>query len=356
MGFAAAQPILRLLQAQQASLQGLLGESTMKLPHRRQFLHLAAGAAALPALSHGARAQGYPTQPVRILVGFAPGVAPDITGRLFADKFSAAWDKPVVVENVTGAGGNIATERVAKAAPDGYTLLMGGNSSLIFSPSMYDKLPYDPIRDFAPITRVFVAANILVVHNDVPARTLSELIALARAQPGKLTYAHAGAGTSQHLAAELLKFLEKIDIQPVAYRGTTALLPDLLAGRVTMSFANVANVAPLLKEGKLRGLAVSSRKRSTVAPDMPTMIELGYRDFEAVPWFGLMAPAGTPTAVVQKIYREALHVMAMPDVRKSLLDIGLDLIGDTPAEFSATIEREIPQWAKVIKSANIKPD
>jgi tripartite-type tricarboxylate transporter receptor subunit TctC len=323
---------------------------------RREFLHLAAGAAALPFAPHAARAQAYPTQPVRILVGFAPGVAPDITGRLLADKLSAAWGKPVVVENVTGAGGNIATERVARAAPDGHTLLMGGNSSLIFSPSMSDKLPYDPIKDFAPITRVFVAANVLVVHNDVPAKTLPELIALARAQPGKLTYAHAGTGTSQHLGAELLKFLEKIDIQPVAYRGTTALLPDLLAGRVTMSFANIANVAPLVKEGKLRGFAVSSRKRSVVAPDLPTMIELGYPGFEAVPWFGLMAPAGTSSAVLDKIYQETSRAMSMPDVRKSLLDIGLDLIGGTPAEFSATIEREIPEWAKVIKSAHIKLD
>jgi tripartite-type tricarboxylate transporter receptor subunit TctC len=328
----------------------------MKRPNRRQFLHLAAGAAALPFAPHVVRAQGYPMQPVRILVGFVPGVAPDITARMLADKFGAAWGKSVVVENVSGAGGNIATERVARAAPDGHTLLMGGNSSLIFSPSMYDKLTYDPIKDFAPITRVFVAANILVVHNDVPARTLPELIALARAQPGELTYAHAGTGTSQHLGAELLKFLEKIDVKPIAYRGTTALLPDLLAGRVTMSFANIANAAPLVKEGKLRGFAVSSRKRSAVAPDMPTMIELGYPDFEAVPWFGLMAPAGTSSAVVDQIYRETLRVLAMPDIRKSLLDIGLDLIGGTPAEFSATIEREIPQWAKVIKSANIKPE
>jgi len=185
---------------------------------------------------------------------------------------------------------------------------------------------------------------------------LPELIALARAQPGKLTYAHAGTGTSQHLGAELLKFLEKIDIQPVAYRGTTALLPDLLAGRVTMSFANIANVAPLVKEGTLRGFAVSSRKRSVVAPDLPTMIELGYPGFEAVPWFGLMAPAGTSSAIVDKIYQETLRVLAMPDVRKSLLDIGLDLIGSTPAELAATIKREIPQWASVIKFANIKPE
>ena len=327
----------------------------MKLP-RRQFLLWIAGAAAVPTLSRDAGAQSYPERPVRILVGFVPGVAPDITSRLFAERFSVAWGRPVVVENVSGAAGNIATERAAKAAPDGYTLLMGGNSSLIFSPSIYDKLAYDPIKDFVPITQVFVAANVLVVHNDVPAKTLPELIALARAQPGKLTYAHAGAGTSQHLGIELLKYIEHLDIQPVAYRGTTALLPDLLGGRVTMSFANISNVAPLVKEGKLRAFAVSSVKRSVVAPDIPTMIELGYPGFEAVPWFGLMAPAGTSPAITDTVYRETMRVMAMPDVRKSLLDLGLELVGGTPAEFSATIEREIPQWAKVIKFANIKPD
>ena len=250
-------------------------------------------AALLLALSAGdARAQtSYPDQPIRILVGFTPGVAPDITGRLLAAKFTETWGKSAVVENVTGAGGNIATERVAKAAPDGHTLLMGGNASLIFSPSLYDKLAYDPIKDFAPISQVFIAANVLVVHNNVPAKTLPELIALARAQPGKLTYAHAGAGTSQHLAAELLRSFTQIDIQPVAYRGTTALLPDLLAGRVTMSFANIVNAAPLIREGKLRAFAVTSLKRSAIAPDLPTMAESGYPGFEAVPWFGQIGRA-----------------------------------------------------------------
>jgi tripartite-type tricarboxylate transporter receptor subunit TctC len=302
-----------------------------------------------------ARAQAnWPEQPVRILVGFTPGVAPDITSRIFADKFSAAWGKPVVVENVSGAGGNIATDRTAKAPPDGYTLIMGGNASLVFSPSMYDKLTYDPIKDFVPITQVFIAANVLCVPIDSPIKSLKELVALARAQPGTLTYAHAGAGTSQHLGAELLKYIEHIDIAPVAYRGTTALLPDLLAGRVTMSFANIANAATLVKEGKLRALAVSSRKRSAVAPDIPTMIELGYPDFEAVPWFGLMAPAGTSPVIVDKVYRETMRVMAMPDVRKNLSDLGLDLVGGTPAEFAEVIKREIPQWAKVIKGAGIR--
>jgi tripartite-type tricarboxylate transporter receptor subunit TctC len=296
----------------------------------------------------------YPEQTIRILVGFPPGVAPDITGRLLAEKFTEAWGKSAVVENVTGAGGNIATERAAKAAPDGYTLLMGGNASLIFSPSMYDKLGYDPIKDFAPISQVFIADNVLVVHPDVPAKTLPELIALARAKPGQITYAHAGAGTSQNLAAELLKSMTGIDITPVAYRGTTALLPDLLAGRVDMAFANIVNAVPLIREGKLRAFAVTSLKRSAIAPELPTMAESGYPGFEAVPWFGLMAPTGTSPAIIDKLNRETVRVLALPDVRKNLEELGLDVVGNSPTEFSAVIARELPQWAKLIKAAGIR--
>jgi tripartite-type tricarboxylate transporter receptor subunit TctC len=296
----------------------------------------------------------YPEQSVRILVGFPPGVAPDVTARLLADKFTEAWGKAVVVENITGAGSNIATDRAAKAAPDGYTLLMGGNSALIFSPSLYDKLPYDPIKDFAPISQVFIAANLLVVPPDVPAKTLPEFVALARAQPGKLTYGHAGVGTSQHLGGELLKYMAHLDIQPVAYRGTTAVLPDLLAGRLTMSFANIANALPLVREGKLRAFAVSSRQRSAAAPDLPTMAESGYPGFEAVPWFGLVAPAGTPPSIIDKIHRETVRVLALPEVRRNLDILGLDVIGSSPAEFAALIKAEIPQWAAVIKGAGIR--
>jgi tripartite-type tricarboxylate transporter receptor subunit TctC len=296
----------------------------------------------------------YPEQAVRILVGFSPGVAPDITGRLLAERLSNAWGKPVVVENVTGAGGNIATDRVAKSAPNGYTLGMIGNGSLVFSPSLYEKLSFDPVKDFAPITQVFVAANVLVVPSEVPAKSLQELVALLRAQPGKHTYAHAGAGTSQHLAAELFKFMAGVDVRPIAYRGTTAMLPDLLAGRVTLSFANVSNVMPPIREGKLRGFAVTSVKRSAAAPDLPTMIESGYPDFEAVPWFGLMAPAGTAPAIIDRLHRDTVRILAMPEVRKKLNDLGLDVIPGTPAEIAAAIEREIPRWASVIKQAGIR--
>ncbi len=300
-------------------------------------------------------AQGiYPEKSVRILVGFTPGVAPDVAARLVSEKLSEALGKPVVVENVTGAGGNIGAVRVAQAAPDGYTLGMVGNGSLVFSPSMYDKLDFDPVRSFAPISQIFVAANLLVVPADSPAKTLPELVALARAQPGKLTYAHAGAGTSQHLAAELFKSMARLDIQPIAYRGTTVLLPDLLAGRVSLSFGNIVNVLPLVRDGKLRAFAVTSARRSGLALDLPTMAESGYPGFEAVPWFGLMAPAGTPQAIVDRLHRETAKIMALPDVKKKLNDIGADVIGGTPAELAAAIEREIPQWAKVIKQAGIK--
>jgi tripartite-type tricarboxylate transporter receptor subunit TctC len=315
----------------------------------RVFVMGAALLAAGPAL-----AQAYPELGIRIVVGFPPGVAPDITARLLADKFGETWGKPVVVENVTGAGSNIATDRVAKAPPDGYTLLMGGNSALVISPSLYDRLPYDPVRDFAPISQVFIAANLLVIHPDVPAKTLPDLVALARTQPGKLTYGHAGVGTSQHLAAELFKYMAHIDVQAVAYRGTTAVLPDLIAGRLTMSFANILNALPLAREGKLTAFAVTSRERSSAAPDMPTMAELGYPGFEAVPWFGLMAPAGTPQAVIDKLHRETARVLAQADVRRRMAELGVDLIGNTPAEFAAVIKAEIPQWAAVIKGAGIK--
>jgi tripartite-type tricarboxylate transporter receptor subunit TctC len=312
-------------------------------------------ALALSLLAPLALAQApYPEQTVRILVGFTPGTAPDVSARLLADRLSEPLGKPVVVENVTGAGGNIGALRVAKAPADGYTLGMIGNGSLVFSPSLYDKLGFDPAKDFAPITQVFVGANLLVVPADSPAKSLAELIAMARAQPGKLTYAHAGAGTSQHLAAELFKSVLGVDIQPIAYRGTTALLPDLLAGRVSLSFGNIVNVLPLVREGKLRAFAVTSIRRSAIAPELPTMAESGYPGFEAVPWFGLMAPAGTPAGVIARLHRETVRLLAQPDVRKRLNDLGLDVLGGTPQEFAAAIEREIPVWSRVIKQAGIK--
>ena len=295
----------------------------------------------------------YPEKSIRILVGFPPGGPPDVAARLLADRFAEAWGKPVLVENATGAGGNIAVDRAAKAAPDGYTLVMA-SSAITINPSLYEKMPYDPVRDLAPISLVVFTPSVLVVHNDVPAKNVKEFVALARAQPGKLTYGHAGVGTPSHLSAELFKSVAGVDIQAVPYRGIPSLLPDLLAGLITMTVPNMSVVLPLVREGKLRPFAVTSLKRSAATPDLPTMAESGYPGFEAVPWFGLVAPAGTPSAVVDKIYRETQRCLALPQVRKSLEALGLDVIGNTPAEFAAVIKAEIPQWAVVIKGAGIK--
>jgi tripartite-type tricarboxylate transporter receptor subunit TctC len=297
---------------------------------------------------------GYPNRPVKIVVGFTPGTAPDLAARILADRFAEVWGSPFVVENVPGAGSNIATDHVAKAPADGYTLLMGGNSALVINPSLFETLPFDPLRDFAPISQVFIAANVLAVPAQLPIKTVPELVALARANPGKLSYGHAGVGTSQHLAAELFKYMAHIDIAPVPYRGTTALMPDLLASRITMSFANIVNVLPLAREGKLRALAITSLKRSALAPDLPTMAESGYPGFEAVPWFGLLAPAGTPSDVLDKLHDETVKALATPEVRKKFDELGLESVGNTPAEFAAIIRKETPQWAKVIKDAGIK--
>jgi tripartite-type tricarboxylate transporter receptor subunit TctC len=306
------------------------------------------------AVGSASAQSSYPSHPVKILVGFTPGTAPDLVARMLADRFAEVWGSPFVVENVPGAGSNIATERVAKASADGYTLLMGGNSALVINPSLYETLPFDPLKDFAPISQIFIAANVLAVPPEVPAKSVAELVALAKAEPGKLSYGHAGVGTSQHLGAELFKYMAHLDIAPVPYRGTTALMPDLLANRVSMSFANIVNVLPLAREGKLRALAISSIKRSPLAPDLPTMAESGFPGFEAVPWFGLLAPAGTPKDVLDKLHDEAIKALAAPTLRKRFDELGLEAVGNTPEQFTDVIKRETPEWAKVIKDAGIK--
>jgi tripartite-type tricarboxylate transporter receptor subunit TctC len=314
------------------------------------FAALLALIAAQTALAQSA----YPNRPVKILIGFTPGTAPDLAARILADRFAEVWRAPFVVETIPGAGSNIATERTAKATADGYTLLMGGNSALVINPSLYETLPFDPLKDFAPISQVFIAANVLVVPPELPVKSVAELVALAKAEPGKLSYAHAGVGTSQHLAAELFKYMAHVDIRAVPYRGTTAFMPDLLANRISLSFANIANAMPLVREGKLRALAISSIKRSALAPELPTMAESGFPGFEAVPWFGLLAPAGTPKDIIDKLHDETVKALAIPEVRKKFDELGLEPVGNSPAEFAALIRKETPEWAKVIKDAGIK--
>lgn len=308
----------------------------------------------LVAPSALAQAQ-YPAKPVHLLVGFPPGSQPDIVARLLGQKFGEAWGKPLLIENVAGAAGNIAAERVAKAAPDGYTLGLLSQSQLIINPNMY-KLAYDPVQDLTPISQVTTSANMLVVHNAVAARNVQELMKLARARPGELTFASGGSGTSTHMAAELLKSAASVDIRHIPYKGVTAATPDLLGGRVTMMFSPVSSVLLLVREGKLRALGVTSLKREPTFPEVPTLDESGYRGFEVTLWFGLLAPAGLPAQAVARLHSETVKALALPDLRGRLSDLGLQSVGNSPPEFAAVIRSELPKWAKVIRDSGIKPE
>ena len=316
-----------------------------------------AAALALGLLSVPAAAQSsYPDKPIHILVGFLAGVAPDVTSRLMGDKFTENWTKGVIVENVLGAGGNIAVDRTAKAAPDGYTLAMGGNASLVINPNLMDKLPYDPLKDFAYITQVFIVPNLLVVRADSPAKSVEDLVKLAKADPNYLIAGHAGVGTSQHLGGELFKKMAGVQMQQVAYRGTPGVLTDLLGGRLNVFFGNISNCLPLVREGKLRAFGITSRKRSPQIPELATMEELGYKGFDATAWFGLIAPAGTPQPIIDKLHAETVKVIAQPDVKEKLERLGLQLVGNTPAQFLDIVKTETPAWGKVIKDAGIKAE
>ena len=320
-----------------------------------QISRLMYGLLALLTMGIPAAQTSYPEKPVRIVVGFPPGTTSDTAARLLGERFAEAWGKPVVIDNVTGAAGNIAADRVAKAAPDGYTLGVLANPQLVFNPSLY-KLAFDPVKDFAPVSQVAVSPTILVVHNAVPAKDVQELVKLARSRPGELTFASGGSGSAPHMAAELFKSVAGLDIRHIPYKGAPAAMPDLLGGRVTMMF-NLTTVAlPLAREGKLRMLAVTSLRRSSAAPELPTIAESGYPDFEVTLWQGLLAPAGTPATIVGKLHLETVRALALPDLRAKLAHLGMEGIGNSPDEFAAVIKSEIPRWAKVIKEAGIKAD
>ena len=299
-----------------------------------------------------AGAQTYPDRPIRIMVGFTPGSATDITSRIFAQKLSEAWGVPVTVENLPGAGGSVGGERVAKAPPDGYTLYWGANGAMTINPSLLPNPSFDPQRDLAPIARLLVSPTILAVNNDVPVKTVAELIALAKSQPGKLSYASPGTGTPQHIAGEVFKAQAGLDIVHVPYRG--ANFTDVIGGRITMTFQNAGAVLATVRDGKLRGLAMTARTRSPNMPELPTMIEAGVADFEVTSWFGLLAPAGTPAPIIAKLSEAAIRVVSDPDLREKFGKIGLDVVSDPPAAFAAIIRNDTLKWAKVIKDAGIK--
>jgi len=319
----------------------------------RTRVFLIAGVLTMVSVAAHAQADpyGYPSKPVRIIVGFTPGSATDVTARLFAQKFGEMWGVAVTVENTPGAGGTVGAARAAKSPPDGYTLKYGANGAMTIAPSLYSKLAYDPTRDFTPVSLVLSMASIVAVNNEVPVKSFQQLIAHARAQPGKLSYASPGVGTPQHIGTELLKILAGVDITHVPYKG--AMFTDVIGGRVTMTLQNAAAILPTVRDGRLRGLAQTALKRSPNIPEFPTVAESGFPGFEAVSWFGLMVPAGTPAAITNKLHQDTLKVLAQPDMRASFTKLGLDTVGNTPGEFAAIIKSDIGKWAKVIKEAGI---
>jgi tripartite-type tricarboxylate transporter receptor subunit TctC len=317
-------------------------------------MRLAVIVAWIAAASASAAAQtNYPDRNIRLLFGFAPGTDPVV--RLLADRLGEALGKPVIVENVTGAGGNIAADRTAKAAADGYTIGVLANANIVVNSSLYRKLPYDPVKDLTPVTQVYGYPNVLVVNNDVPVKSVGELVALARASPGKLTYGSSGPGTTLHLSGELLNFMAGTDVQHVPFRGSSLVVTDLMGGRITMSFIPPTATLSLIREGKVRALAVTSLMRAPFMADIPTMDESGFLGFDVTAWFGMFVPAGTSATIVERLHRETARIMASPDVRSRVEAIGILALGDTPAEFADVIKAETPYWARVIKDAGIKP-
>jgi tripartite-type tricarboxylate transporter receptor subunit TctC len=297
-------------------------------------------------------AQTYPTKPVRFIVPFAPGGGTDIIARIVALKLNEALGQPVVVDNRGGAGSTLGTDLAAKAPADGYTMLLG-NISLAFNASLYKHLPYNTLKDLAPVTLVAVQPNIMVVNPAVPAKSLKEFIDLARAQPGRLTYASAGTGSGTHLAAELLRLNLKIDLIHVPYKGTGPALTDLIGGQVNMMLSTFASALPHVRSGRLRALGVTSAKRSPAAPDIPTLIEAGVPDYDYSTWYGLLVPAATPRVVIDKLNQATRKTLASEDTKQKFDAQGVEPLGDTPAEFSAYLRSETEKWGKVVRAANI---
>src|SRR5215510_2439972 len=302
-------------------------------------------------------AQTWPQKPVRVIVPFAPGGASDLMPRLVGEKLTAIWGQAVVIDNRPGAAGNLGMEAGAKAPPDGYTLLSAPNGNMVVNPHMYSKLAYDVFRDLAPITRIAAVQNVLVVHPDVPAKTVMELVALAKAKPGELTFASPGNGSQAHVAVELLKLRLGLDLVHVPYQGVGPAIKDLLGGRITLMVAQVPSALSHIKAGKLRALGVASAAPLAALPGVPTIAEAAdLKGFEAVSWYALMAPAGTPKEVIAKIQGDIAKVLQLPDMREKLEAQGADPSGETSAELAARIRGEYDYWGEVVKKANIKAD
>ena len=312
----------------------------------------AALALAAPALAF---AQSYPSKPIRIVVPYPPGGFNDTLGRTLAAKFQEAWGQPAIVENKPGANTLIGTEHVAKAAPDGYTLLVVAFPFAV-TPSLIRNMPYDTVKDFAPVILAASSPNLLVVNPQVPINSVSELIAAAKAKPGGLSYASTGNGSSNHISMELFKSLAGVQIVHIPYKGSAPAVTDLLGGQVQVMFDNVPNVLGHVKAGKLRALGTSGAKRTALAPEVPTVAEAGVPGYEVTVWFGLVAPAGTPREIVQKLNAEVLRILAMPDVRERFQAQGVEAVGSTPEQFGEHIRAQMAKWAKVVQDAGVKAE
>ena len=308
----------------------------------------------LVCLAHAASAQSYPNRPIHIVAPFPAGGGYDFLSRLLAPEMTRSFGQPVIVENKSGANGNIGTDAVAKSAPDGYTLLMGGNSPLALNVALY-ALPYDPVKDFAPISRVATQPNLLAAHPSVPVSSLAELIDYARANPGKLTYGSAGNGSPQHLAAELLKRMAGIELVHVPYKGAAPNAQALLAGEISIAFNIILLPLPHVQSGRLTGLALASAKRSPLAPGLPTMTELGY-PIDIDTWYGLVAPAGTPAEIIAKLNTEVVRILSLPELSERTRSQGIELGASTPEEFAAFLRADIARWGKAIRETGIKMD
>ena len=320
---------------------------------RRDFLSLSGASAVAAAFPSQAFAQPYPAKPIKFVVGFAPGGATDVVGRLMAKKIGDALGQPIIIENKAGGSSNIGAETVARSAPDGYTFYVSAITSAI-NVSLFPKLPFDFAKDFEPVALFASVPNILVVHPAVQAKTLKELIELARAQPGKLSYASSGAGTSIHLCGELFKMLAKVDLVHIPYKGSGPAMVDMIGGQVQVMFDNMPSALPHVKAGKLRALAVTSAQRSPSAPDVPTMGEAGLAGFDVQSWFGLVAPKGTPKDIIAKVNAEAVRALGTADIKERFLELGAVPRPMSSEAFGEFIRTEISRWSEVVKASGAK--